>query len=52
MARAWHDHLPRNKIDWWEDLKRILTGNFQGTYVRLGNPWDLKGCRQKPGEFL
>ena len=26
--------------------------NFQGTYVRPGNSWDLKGCRQKPNESL
>jgi hypothetical protein len=39
-------------IDSWEDLKEIFTGNFQGTYVRPDTPWDLKGCRQKPGESL
>jgi hypothetical protein len=27
-------------------------GNFQGTYVHLGNPWDLKNCRHKPDETL
>jgi hypothetical protein len=27
-------------------------GNFQGTYVRLGNSWDLRGCRQQPDEPL
>ena len=27
-------------------------GNFQGTYVRPGDSWDLKGCRQKPNESL
>jgi hypothetical protein len=27
-------------------------GNFQGTYVRLGNSWDLRACSQKPGESL
>ena len=27
-------------------------GNFQGTYERPGNPWDLKSCRQKVGESL
>jgi hypothetical protein len=46
-ARAWLDHLPRNLIDYWEDLKEIFTGNFQGTYMWSGNPWDLKGCQQK-----
>jgi hypothetical protein len=37
-SRAWLDHLPRNSIDCWEDLKEIFIGNFQGTYVRPGNP--------------
>jgi broad specificity phosphatase PhoE len=27
-------------------------GNFQGTYVRPGNSWDLHSCTQKPGESL
>jgi hypothetical protein len=27
-ARAWLDHLPRNSIDCWEDLKEIFTSNF------------------------
>jgi hypothetical protein len=27
-ARAWLDHLPRNLIHSWVDLKEILTGNF------------------------
>jgi hypothetical protein len=43
MARAWLNYLPRNSIDYWKDLKEIFTGNFQGTYVRPGNPRDLKG---------
>jgi hypothetical protein len=51
-ARAWLDHLPRNWIDCWEDLKEIFTGNFQGTYVQPNNPCDLKGCQQKQGESL
>jgi hypothetical protein len=32
-GRVWLDHLPRNTIDSWEDLKEIFTDNFQGTYV-------------------
>jgi hypothetical protein len=27
-------------------------GNFQGTYVRPGNSWDLRSCRRQPGESL
>jgi hypothetical protein len=51
-ARALLDHLPRNTINRWDDLWEAFTGNFQGTYVHPGNPWDLKGCRQKQGESL
>jgi hypothetical protein len=36
-ARAWLDQLPRNTINSWEDIKEIVTENFQGTYVRPGN---------------
>jgi hypothetical protein len=46
------DHLLGNVIDSWDDLREIFTGNFQGTYMCPGNPWDLKGYRQKPGESL
>jgi hypothetical protein len=52
FARAWLDLLPRNVIDSWDDLREIFTSNFQGTYVRLGNPWDLKGYQQNSGESL
>jgi hypothetical protein len=44
-TRAWLDHLLRNTIDNWEDLKEIFTGSYQATYLRPGNPWDLKGCQ-------
>ena len=30
----------------------MFIGNFQGTYVRPGNSWDLKNCKQEPGESL
>ena len=51
-ARAWLEHLPPVQIHDWDDLVRIFGGNFQGTYVRPGNSWDLRGCRQKPEETL
>ena len=44
--------MPADQIHNWADLVQIFVGNFQGTYVRLGNSWDLKGCRQKPNESL
>jgi hypothetical protein len=31
---------------------RVFKGNFKGTYMRLGNSWDLRSCKQKPGESL
>jgi hypothetical protein len=43
-TRAWVDHLLRNFIDSWEDLREIFTGNFLGIYMHLDNPWNQKGC--------
>jgi hypothetical protein len=51
-ARTWLEHLPPNEIRCWANLKEIFVGNFQGTYVRPGNPWDLMNYRQKPDETL
>jgi hypothetical protein len=51
-ARTWLEHLPASQIHNWDDMVRTLVGNFQGTYVRPGNSWDLRACTQKPGESL
>jgi hypothetical protein len=51
-ARAWLEHLPLAQISDWDDLVKAFAGNFQGTYVRPGNSWDLRSCRQQPGESL
>jgi hypothetical protein len=51
-ARTWLEHLPASRIHNWDDLVRTFVGNFQGTYVRPGNSWDLRSCTQKPGESL
>jgi hypothetical protein len=51
-ARTWLEHLPASQIHNWDDLVRTFVGNFQGTYVRPGNFWDLRSCTQKPGESL
>jgi hypothetical protein len=40
-ARAWLEHLPHAEISNWDDLVKAFAGNFQGTYVRPGNSWDL-----------
>ena len=34
------------------ECPKVFIGNFQGTYVRPGNSWDLKNYRQEPGESL
>jgi hypothetical protein len=51
-ARAWLEHLPPAQISNWDDLVKAFADNFQGTYVRPGNSWDLRSCRQQPGESL
>jgi hypothetical protein len=51
-ARTWLEHLSASQIHNWDDLVRTLVGNFQGTFVRPGNSWDLRACTQKPGESL
>jgi hypothetical protein len=51
-ARTWLEHLPPSQIHNWDDLVRTFVGNFQGTYVRLGNSWDLRVCTQKSDESL
>jgi hypothetical protein len=51
-ARTWLEHLPASQIHNWDDLVLTFVGNFQGTYVRPGNSWDLRACTQKPGESL
>jgi hypothetical protein len=51
-ARAWLEHLPPAQISDWDDLVKAFAGNFQGTYVRPGNSWDLRSCRQQSGESL
>jgi hypothetical protein len=44
---TWLKHLLASQIYNWDDLVNTFMGNFQGTYVRLGNFWDLRGCTQK-----
>jgi hypothetical protein len=51
-ARAWLEHLPLAQISNWDDLVKAFAGYFQGMYVRPGNSWDLRSCRQRPGESM
>jgi hypothetical protein len=43
-ARTWLEHLPASQIHNRDDLVRTFVGNFQGTYMRPGNSWDLHAC--------
>jgi hypothetical protein len=43
-ARTWLEHLPASQIHNWDDLVCTFMENFQGTYVRPGNSWDLRAC--------
>jgi hypothetical protein len=45
-ARAWLEHLPPAQISNWDNLVKAFAGNFQGTYMRPRNSWDLRSCRQ------
>jgi hypothetical protein len=49
-TRAWLEHLPPAQISNWDDLVKACASNFQGTHVRPRNSWDLRSCRQQPGE--
>ena len=51
-VRAWLEFLPADSIGSWADLRKVFVGNLQGTYVRPGNTWDLKNCKQEPGKSL
>jgi hypothetical protein len=51
-VRAWLEHLPPAQIFGWDDLVKAFAGNFQGTYVRPRNSWDLQSYRQQLGESL
>jgi hypothetical protein len=45
-ARAWLEHMPPAQISDWDDMVKAFAGNFQGTYARPRNSWDLRSCRQ------
>jgi hypothetical protein len=51
-ARAWLEDLLPRQIHDWSNLVRVFEGNFKGTYMRPGNSWDLRSCKQKTGESL
>jgi hypothetical protein len=51
-ARTWLEHLPRDKINDWTDLRRVFFGNFQGTYMRPAKQWEPRNYKQQPGVSL
>jgi hypothetical protein len=51
-ARAWLEHLPPAQISNWDGQVKAFAGNFQGTFVRHGNSWDLRSSLQQSGESL
>jgi hypothetical protein len=51
-ARILLEHLPRDKINDWIDLRRLFVENIQGTYMHLDIQWELRNCKQQPRESL
>jgi hypothetical protein len=51
-ARTWLEHLTRDKVNNWADQHQVFVGNFQGTYACPGKQWELRNCKQQPGETL
>jgi hypothetical protein len=51
-VRAWFKFRLPNNIRSWVELKQVFIENFQEMYVHPGNSWDLKSCKQEPGESL
>ena len=49
-ARHWLKSLPENTIGSWEELEDAFRANFQGTYVRPPDSYDLSHITQQPGE--
>jgi hypothetical protein len=48
----WLNNLPAGSITSWVDLSQAFTSNFQATYNRLGNAFNLGRVTMKAGEQL
>jgi len=48
----WLEGLAPNTIDTWEDLKKAIINNIQGSLQRLSNRYDLTQCKQLWNESL
>jgi hypothetical protein len=48
----WINHLPTGSITSWPGLSQSFTSNFQATYNRPGNAFNLGMVTMKKGEWL
>jgi hypothetical protein len=48
----WLNNLPTGSITSWADLSQAFTSNFQATYNRPGNAFNLERVTMKPGKRL
>jgi hypothetical protein len=48
----WLNNLPAGSITLWADLSQAFTSNFQASYNRLGNAFNLERVTVKPDERL
>jgi hypothetical protein len=48
----WLNNLPAGSITSWADLSQAFTSNFQATYNRPGNAFNLGRVTMKPSERL
>jgi hypothetical protein len=51
-SSLWLNNLPAGSITSWADLSQAFTSNFQETYNRPGNAFNLLRVTMKPGERL
>ena len=49
-ARSWIENLPEKSIHNWQDMEKVFTQHFQGTYKRPNTYIDLGRCVEKPEE--
>ncbi|GJN20413.1 hypothetical protein PR202_gb07788 [Eleusine coracana subsp. coracana] len=51
-ARTWLTNMPNNSISSWAELCRQFTANYQATFDRPGNHWELARIKQHDREPL
>jgi hypothetical protein len=48
----WLRHLPRHRIDDWDDFSRHFVMNFQSLFEKAVQPWDIKFIKRQSDETL